>query len=315
MRYAREVASAVPLLDALLTDAPRAVGLDVQAAFARFEELRQQFPLTFDAATRFGFDTDRLGYAFIGGYSGALRAMVPALGAPAALCVTEAGGGHPRAVQCTLRPDGDGFVLDGEKAFVTFGALAEQLLVVCKMGDRADGTPELALVQIPADRAGIAIAALPATPFAPEIPHAKVTLTAVAVNAHERLRGDGYLDYVKPFRTVEDIHVLGAALGYLVSVARRTGSGADFCAEACALVTSLRALALEPPGEPAVHLALGAIHGRIETLVHEGWNPVWQRADVSERERWQRDRPLLAIASKVRAARFERASAHFALSS
>ena len=35
------------------------------------------------------------------------------------------------------------------------------------------------------------------------------------------LPGDGYDIYLKPFRTIEDIHVHAALIGYLVGVARR----------------------------------------------------------------------------------------------
>ena len=50
-----------------------------------------------------------------------------------------------------------------------------------------------------------------------EIPHAEVGLDRVRVEASAVLPGDGYADYVKPFRTIEDAHVHCALLGYLVA--------------------------------------------------------------------------------------------------
>ena len=314
MRYVLDVAPVSTLLEALLTEDPSRISGDLEASFARFESLREDFPLPFDTAARFGLEVDRLGYAFIGGYGAALRSMVPELERPAAFCVTEAGGGHPRAIECSLTSESNGYALHGEKAFVTFGTRAERLLVVAKTGDRADGTPELVVVHIPARRQGIEIEVLPATPFAPEIPHAKIALRDVHVDDSERLPGDGYLDYVKPFRTVEDIHVFGAMLGYLFSVVRRAEPDAALVAELCAVTVSLRALSQAFPRSPATHLALGSLHRRITQLVDTELEPTWQRTGPAERERWVRDRALLGIAQKARTARLGRAIEAFGLS-
>ena len=48
----------------------------------------------------------------------------------------------------------------------------------------------------------------PPTPFAPEIPHARITLANVTVRDEDVLPGDGYARYLKPFRTIEDTFVL-----------------------------------------------------------------------------------------------------------
>lgn len=57
----------------------------------------------------------------------------------------------------------------------------------------------------------------------PEISHGEVEMCDVRVPAASVLEGDGYELYMKPFRTVEDIHVLGAALGYCLAAARDAG--------------------------------------------------------------------------------------------
>ena len=57
----------------------------------------------FGAALEVASTVDRLGLAFAAGYSAALQTLVPDVVLPCALCVTEAGGNHPRAIQATLQ--------------------------------------------------------------------------------------------------------------------------------------------------------------------------------------------------------------------
>lgn len=272
-----------------------------------------------------GFAADRLGYAFGSGYSEALRRMVPELGTePAALCATEEGGAHPRAIAAQLVPDptGAGWQLSGRKGFVTFGTLAQQLLVVARLGPGADpgaapgvdmdpGRVPLVVVRIPAARSGVVIQPMPPLGFVPEIPHAGVTLTEVAVAPHERLPGDGYEGYLKPFRTLEDCHVMAALLGYLLQIARGAGWPRPVLQELALLLTVGYGLGGAPPLEPAVHVALGAWLEQIERLLAT-CEPLWSALDADTRARWERDRPLLRVAGKVRAQRLAAAWSHLA---
>ena len=84
----------------------------------------------------------------------------------------------------------------------------------------AQGRNALRMVRVPTDAPGVTLAPSSA-PFVPEIPHAEVTLDHVHVATDAVLPGDGYTEYVKPFRTVEDAHVHAALLGYLIGIARR----------------------------------------------------------------------------------------------
>ena len=62
---------------------------------------------------------------------------------------------------------------------------------------------------------------MPATKFVPEVPHAQLQFENLKVKEAEILPGDGYDQYVKPFRTVEDIHVQAAVLSYLMREGQR----------------------------------------------------------------------------------------------
>src|SRR6185369_10915467 len=98
--------------------------------------------------------------------------------------------------------------------------------------------------------------AMPPTRFVPEVPHAGVLFHEVRVPASALLPGDGYERYVKPFRTVEDIHVMLAIGAYLLREARRRGWPAAFGERLVAQLALLGALSGADASAPATHLAL-----------------------------------------------------------
>lgn len=239
-----------------------------------------------------GAVTDRLGLAFIAGYSAAITVLDPTITELGALCATEAGGGHPRAILTTLN---DG-VLNGTKGFVSGGRLAKQLLVVAKVGD-VDGRPALKVARIRADAPGVEHADGLELDFIPEVPHGSVVFTNARVDAV--LEGDGYERYLKPFRTIEDLHVFGAVLGCLVhngrsALARETVE--SLLAQLAAIVT----LARQDARDIGTHIALAGVIASSRLLVDSLDLKVF---DAEFRTRFERDRKLLSIASKVREAR------------
>lgn len=262
----------------------------------------------FVAAVRVAARADRLGHAFAVGYPAALEHLAPNVGFPCALCATEADGNSPRAIETTLTPVEEGYRLDGVKTFVTFGTLAKTLIVVARAGDKPDGRPNLVVVRVPSDRRGVNVAELPPMPFVPEITHARLELSGVRVHKKERLPGDGYLGYLKPFRTIEDIHVIGAALGYVIGWANRVGAQAELIASLSSDLVVLDTLRLSEPLDPRVHVVLhGCYQSVIGTLRNEDFARMLDAASEAERDRWHRDRQLLSVASKARRARFSAA--------
>nr|WP_253899970.1 acyl-CoA dehydrogenase family protein [Corallococcus carmarthensis] len=249
---------------------------------------------------------DRMGFAFSSGYQAALRSLFPQLPADrrAALCATENGGGHPSAMETKLTPQGTGWKLDGVKTYVTLGTHAELLLVVASEGRDAQERNRLRMVLLDARKPGVTVEPLPPLGFVPEVPHAALRLDGVEVAPEDVLPGDGYTRYLKPFRTVEDCHVNLAVLGWLVKVARRCGWPVALREELVAVAVMIHALALEDPSDPAVHVALGGALTQMHRAL-ERCEVAWEGVDVEMRERWQRDRRLLDLASKVRAKRLE----------
>src|SRR5262245_12697888 len=200
----------------------------------------------FDRAVLAGFHADRVAGAFAGGYQGALRALVPGLADDviASFCVSEPGGNSPRAIEARLTPRaGGGWTLSGHKRWSTMAPLASVLLVAAHEGAGTDGRKRFSLVQIDARAPGVTVERMPPTAFIPEIPHAELRLADVVVRADARLPGDGYADYVKRFRTVEDVHIHGAVLGYFLSAARRFGFPDTVIERTVAAIIASRALA------------------------------------------------------------------------
>ncbi|MFE3318437.1 acyl-CoA dehydrogenase [Nocardia sp. NPDC059195] len=295
------------VFDFLLTTTPAdSVSADFAAVWAHHRARSHDFASSIDRAAIAGFDSAGTGLAFLGGYQEALHALVPSLD-PAALssmCATEAAGARPSTMTTTVSADG---VVSGTKSFATLGTFADRFLVIARSGTQPDGRPILRAVLVPAG-VSTAITPLPALPFAPEIPHAGVTFDAAP---GEVLPGDGYTDYLKPFRTVEDLHVVAAVLGQLVRVARLAQWPAEPVEQLLALFAAVRGVGAEDPSSPGVHIALGGLFDRLTGLRAE-LEPLWAPVDPEVRKRWERDVPLLGVAGKVRAARLATAWRAFA---
>ena len=282
---------------------------NVHDAWKQHLDLKARFPISVDLAAAAGFESDQIGFAFLSGYQAAIAALIP--GAPSdrlrALCATEQGGGHPSAIRTELATASDGnSTLTGTKSFVTLGTAAEQLIVVASAGSSASGRNQLRVVLVDANAPGVTLRELPALPFIPEVPHAEMTLTDVRVTPDDVLAGDGYTKYLKPFRTIEDIHVFAAVFGWLLQVARRSGWPTATQEKTLAVIAALRGLGQADPSSPAVHVALGGVFS-LATALTEEIEALWPSADEAARLRWQRDRPLLTIAGRVRSKRLEAA--------
>lgn len=287
------------ILRALLAAQPPAV-TSLTAWWEETAALRGAFGTTVERALVGGALGDRLGFAFASGYSEALRALVPGLDGIAALCITEAGGNHPKAIETTLVAVDGGYEVTGHKKWATVGSLAQSLLVCATTGNH-----RLRMVRVAANAPGVTLTASSA-PFVPEIPHAEITLERVRVTEADLLPGDGYDAYVKPFRTIEDIHVHAALVGYLVGVARRRGFARDVIERLLALAGTAGTLAHANAKDAATHVALA---GTFQLIAREvaAIEALWSASPDDEWQRWQRDRALLQVAGKAREARRDKA--------
>ncbi len=252
-----------------------------------------------------GLQAGTIGLAFLSGYQAALRELVPSLSRTAlvALAASETAGAHPKAME-TLLLDGR---LVGRKAYVTLGTRAERLLVVAR---RSTTERNLVVVEIDARTPGVRLTTLPPTPFVPDVPHAALEVDC-SIEGHEVRDGDGYTSYLKPFRTIEDLHVLLALLAHASATARSSAADRSLREQLSATVASLLGLMDLPPLSPALHLALGGVLPQARELMSRVGDHLrvvrHQRAEA-----WARDLPLLGIATGVRQKRLERAWEAFA---
>ena len=261
-----------------------------------------------------GFAADRPAYAFASGLQEGLALL---LGEEPdrrrALCATEEGGAHPRAIQTTLQADGEGWRLRGEKRWLSLGSFAEELLVVARLpasfaAEPRDERPRLTLVRVPADRPGVAVRDMPPTPFIPEVPHAVATFDDVVVRPEERLPGDGYAAYLKPFRTVEDCFVHTSLLAWMIQAGRRARWPEEHVEALATVALGFATLTAEDPTSRAVHRLLGGLLARTAELIKKG-DDYEALLDPETRARWIRDRPLLKVAERARVRRLEVARA------
>ncbi|MFW5920503.1 MAG: acyl-CoA dehydrogenase family protein [Polyangiales bacterium] len=257
-----------------------------------------------------GFSADRLGWAFASGYQGALRVLLPSYepDAKVVLAATESEGNHPKNIRSQLTLQNQGWRLDGAKEWITLGSLADVMLVAASEGKHDDGRNRIAVVRVPRQRQGVHVEKLPTPPFAPEVPHARVRFEGTPVEATERLPGDGYSDYVKPFRTIEDVYVHGALLGWLIQIARRAGWSEAHLQELFALLTAAHGLSRASAASPVIHVALaGLLEATERFLTRAGHYRLWEQVDETTRARWERDRALLDVAAKARERRIRTA--------
>jgi acyl-CoA dehydrogenase len=282
----------------------------------RFDAASEGWEDPADRAVIGGFLADRTAYAFAAGYESALQRLVPDLPARTivSFCVTEEKGGHPASIRSTLRRAEDGgarpWVLNGSKKFITMALEAELLLVAASTGASADGKNMIRMAVIRRDDPGVAIQPMTGLPFVPEISHSTMTFGDVRLRDEDLLPGDGYRHYIRPFRTIEDLHVFAAIAGFLFRVACLHGWPHPVIEQTASIIAGARALAIEDPSSPATHIALGGLHTQFVALL-ESASPHWELVDEKTRTCWERDRALLRVAEKARSKRLETAWSSF----
>lgn len=294
-----------PVSSLLQATAVPAECADAAQWWPRWRRIAALYNESFDRAVAGGADADRVGWAFASGYQAALRALDPTLpdDSIAALCVTEAEGNFPRAIRTTLaREDGE-FIVNGEKRWTTLGPAGGLFLVIARETGSDEARPSLKAVRIASGTAGLVIEPMPPTSFVPEVPHARIRLAGVRVAPSAVLEGDAYLKCVKPFRTIEDVHVHAATIAYLAAEARRRGWPQPWVERAVMLLHALSGIARLDPLAPETHVALAGALGSGEALVLEA-DGHWAAAGSDPAAaRWVRDRKLMGVASKARVQR------------
>lgn len=263
-------------------------------------------------ALRGGFAADRVGWAFAAGYQSALRQLIQVNGGTVddhellAMCATEAAGNRPRDIETRIVDNGPGGVtVTGRKTWTTLGSACTGLLVVGRVdGGGENGRPALKIARVDTHAQGVSLVEKPPLDFVPEVPH--VAAVFDGAKAEALMPGDGYSDFVKPFRTVEDTFIALAVQAWLVREGRARGWPRSFLESLIASLTGFAAVAAQPAGAPATHIALAGALARTNDLYQQA-DALWTGEQDAAAERWRRDRPLFQVAGKPRAMRAQRA--------
>lgn len=240
------------------------------------------------------------GLAFLAGYQAALRALVPT--APhglGALCLTEQRLSKPADLQTRVL---DGH-LNGEKDFVIGGSAAQWLIVLARSETLAQA-PLLSAVLVSTQNSNVILQPRPTLPIVPDIPHSSVQFK----NAQcQILTGDGWNDYSKPFRTLEDGHVLAALCAWLYGQSLLDQWPQALQLQLIAVLAGLKETLQQPYQAAATHLLLGALlvqFDSLQTQINAALNSYSSQAIA---QAWQRDHAILKIAHSARMRRLETA--------
>jgi len=133
----------------------------------------------------------------------------------ASLAISEPGAGaHPKHLKTSARRVRGGYVIEGEKSFITNGPIARLFVTVAVSG--MEGTRKLfSAFLVPSDREGLRVGPVMDVGFLRPCPHCTIELDGCVVAEGELLGrpGAAYDDMVLPFRDVEDVSMMGPIAG------------------------------------------------------------------------------------------------------
>lgn len=256
-------------------------------------------PAAFELALLGGHRAATPGLAFLAGYQAALRVLWPAAPWSAgALCVTEKRSTRPADMSTRIH----GLYISGSKDFVTAAECADWLLVAARDDGDAD-EPRLVLGVVRQGAPGVRVEPLPALPLMPDIGHARLHLQQAQ---SERLAGDGWADYVKPFRSIEDVHVLTAVSAWLHGVGRECAWPETLQLRLLALLSGCAEVARQCPSAASTHLLLAGLFAQQQALAGE-LDGAFASGPEHWASLWQRDQGMLRMAEGARSKRLEKA--------
>jgi len=109
-----------------------------------------------------------------------------------AMAVSEPGTGtRPSSIETVASPDGDGYVLHGEKVYTTCGPVADVLVVLARTGELNGGKKELTAFVVESGLDGVEARDM-GLDFLKTAPHGQITFDGVRLGADSVLAGAGY---------------------------------------------------------------------------------------------------------------------------
>lgn len=276
-----------------------------QPLFSSFDDMSKALlgdgQLNQQTVIALGLRCENFSQAFAIGYRCALQALLPQLNTQqwAAMCVSESEGNHPRNITTELHLNG---TVSGNKSFVTMASLAKQLVVIAKQGEN-ESHPILKAVLVDSGQPQVNIESFPPLKMVKHVPHGKVEFCEAI---GEVLDGDGYLDFNKTFRTLEDIHVTLAASAFILSHSVRNKLAESLLIQSTALTAQLSNMALSP--SPWVHIELAHCLDQFNEL-QQGFSAEIKSYNTEFLAEWEQDRRLFSLSQGARDRRLKTAVA------
>jgi acyl-CoA dehydrogenase len=131
------------------------------------------------------------------------------------VAISEPGAGaHPKHLKTTATRGGDDFILNGEKAYLTNGPIADLFLILAITGEE-DGRKQFSVLMTPREAPGLELTEGVEIDFLHPAPHCGLKLTNVRVPAANMLgpEGDAFPAISLPMRRVEDALAAASTAG------------------------------------------------------------------------------------------------------
>ena len=271
-------------------------------SLAYYQLVKNEAP--FNKALLGGFTCQQFSFAFMAGYQAALEKMFPTI-APnelKALCVSEAKGGHPKVIQTTLK----NHQITGVKTYVTAGSDADHLLVLCKTTEIVDGKPLLKIVHLPRQTDNIKVTNFD-LPFMKAVKHGKLALDKTKITAAQILDGDGYSQYTKPFRTLEDVCVSAAYQAMLLRQAIDHNWDETVRDQLLLNIFTLKNLLSLPPSAKETHLLLSTQEQNFENLLPFIEENITKYASADFKADWELNKRVIFLGKQLKQVRLAKA--------
>jgi|GEM_PF-731111 len=292
--------------------------------YKHFLDTTNQLTSTLEQAALGGRFSTNMSYAFSAGYQSAIQSLFkPNTRSLSSVCITEKEGNHPRNIKSTLTKHQQSWQLNGSKSFITGANDAKRLYIAVTDKPASDKhtnehlekettertvsiRPKIKMLSVPADQLGINIAPMPPLPFVPDISHGIATFEHVNIQATQILEGDGYSQYIKPFRTHEDIHVLAAIIGFRIGEAMDSKWAQSSVEAHLMLLSSLLSLSTDNFSVPTTHIIFSGCRAQFSALIQQT-DDEFKQNNAEGFSHWKRDKALLDIANKAHILRTDRA--------
>jgi alkylation response protein AidB-like acyl-CoA dehydrogenase len=156
--------------------------------------------------------------------------ILPAMAAgriTVSIALSEPGAGSdPKRIRTTAVKKKGHYVLNGEKAWLTNGPLAELFIVFAVTGER-EGRKQFTAFLVPRETAGFTVKEMPPLGYLGPSPHCSIRLEACVIPETCILgcKGRAWDELSKPFRVVEDALLAGVIVGGLNRQLREISRG------------------------------------------------------------------------------------------